>query len=257
MWPTSRRSRRSSPALPTGGWLKPDASDLAVQSAAGEAAARRPSCRTIPPAMTIIQFKRNGNDAWYWAYGVNPGGPKPGPKRSRFKEGLTLELRDWAGDDLDSWAKVRAGPEEERHGHRQRRRRRGRSELQPRPPRSSPPSSPPPIAASSTSRRTAPTASSSTLTMPPSCSSTASRSSSGPAPTTGSTGQVPGRTREDRRQGGPEGGRPYPRGPSRRRQQPRGHRHCALLWTTPDSQVRPSCRARPSRSRSARPARGR
>ncbi len=100
-------------SLPTGGWLKPDASDVVVQTAAGQ---------TIPVAVlshdplgeTIIQFKRNGNDPWYWAYGasarplpqvkLDPAKPDPD-----YREGLTVEVREWAGDDLSSWAKVRDG----------------------------------------------------------------------------------------------------------------------------------------------------
>lgn len=61
--------------LPTGGWLKPDASDLLVQSASG---------RVLPAAVlshdplghTIIQFKRDHHVRWYWVYAMNP---KPEP----------------------------------------------------------------------------------------------------------------------------------------------------------------------------------
>jgi tetratricopeptide (TPR) repeat protein len=60
--------------IPTGGWLKPDASDILVQTATG---------KLIPVAVlshdfrgsTIIQFKRNGTDRWYWAYLLNPVSP--------------------------------------------------------------------------------------------------------------------------------------------------------------------------------------
>jgi tetratricopeptide (TPR) repeat protein len=92
--------------LPTGGWLKPDGSDVAVQSAAGQ---------VIPAAIlshdpsgeTIIQFARNANDRWYWAYAVNPG---PAPARAApMTEGLTVEVREWAGDDMGSWPAVLAG----------------------------------------------------------------------------------------------------------------------------------------------------
>ncbi len=101
-------------SLPTGGWLKPDASDLAVQAATGQ---------LLPIAVlshdplgdTIVQFPRRGNDAWYWIYGVNPKG-SPGPKADlktdpHFKEGATLEIREWAGADLTTWPKVREGLE--------------------------------------------------------------------------------------------------------------------------------------------------
>ncbi len=100
--------------VPTGGWLKPDASDIAVQTASGKLLPTAVLSHD-PTGDTILQFKRNGNDPWYWIYGVNP---KAAPLAKidakadpAFKEGLTLELRDWAGDDLASWAKVRAGLE--------------------------------------------------------------------------------------------------------------------------------------------------
>jgi tetratricopeptide (TPR) repeat protein len=103
-------------SLPSNGWLKPDASDLAVQAGNG---------KLLPLAIlshdplgeTVVQFKRNGDDPWYWVYGV--GSPKavPGPRAdlktdAAFREGITLEVREWAGgDDLGTWAKVRAGLE--------------------------------------------------------------------------------------------------------------------------------------------------
>jgi tetratricopeptide (TPR) repeat protein len=96
-------------SIPNGGWLKADGSDIAVQSGAG---------KLLPVTVlahdsagdTIIQFQRHGNDPWYWVYGINPIAP-PLAKIEPFREGLTLELRDWAGDDLSSWIKVRAGLE--------------------------------------------------------------------------------------------------------------------------------------------------
>jgi len=99
-------------SLPTGGWLKPDASDLAVQTADG----KLPVFQVVshdPAGETIIQFLRNGNDPWYWIYGANPKAPPRPPVKAdpAFMEGLTVEVRDWAGDDLASWAKVRAGLE--------------------------------------------------------------------------------------------------------------------------------------------------
>lgn len=101
-------------SLPTGGWLKPDASDIAVQSAGGKLLPVLVLAHD-PTGDTIIQFKRNGSDPWYWVYGVSPKAPplaKVDPKTDpAFKEGLTLELRDWEGDDLGGWAKVRAGLE--------------------------------------------------------------------------------------------------------------------------------------------------
>lgn len=101
-------------SLPTGGWLKPDASDLAVQAGNGQLLPYAVLTHD-PLGETIIQFKRNGNDAWYWVYGVNPKGsavPKADPKTDpAFKEGVTLEVREWAGSDLTTWPKVREGLE--------------------------------------------------------------------------------------------------------------------------------------------------
>ena len=94
--------------IATGGWLKPDGSDVVVQAGAGKLLPLAVVSHD-PLGETIVQFKRNGNDAWYWVYGMNPKAP-PLPKLDKpFREGLTLELRDWAGDDLSSWTKVREG----------------------------------------------------------------------------------------------------------------------------------------------------
>lgn len=94
-------------SLPTGGWLKPDASDVAVQTASGEVLPVTVLSHD-PLGETIIQFPRKGADGWYWAYGVNPT-PKPSAKAPAMQEGLTVEVREWAGDDLANWAAVRAG----------------------------------------------------------------------------------------------------------------------------------------------------
>lgn len=91
--------------LPTGGWLKPDGSDVAVQAASGELLPSTVLSHD-PAGTTIVQFKSKGKDRWYWAYAA---GGSPGPKLDPAKEGMTLELRDWAGDDLESWAKVLGG----------------------------------------------------------------------------------------------------------------------------------------------------
>ena len=97
--------------LPGACWLKPDASDLAVQNGAG---------KILPAAVlshdphgdTIIQFARSGNEPWYWVYGVSAkGAVAPKADAKTLREGITLELRDWLGDDLSSWAKVRIGLE--------------------------------------------------------------------------------------------------------------------------------------------------
>src|SRR5262245_18817919 len=80
--------------LPTGGWLRPDASDLAVQTGSGKVLPLTVLSHD-PAADTIIQFKRHGNDAWYWVYGINPqgGGVKADVKTDpAFREGITLEV---------------------------------------------------------------------------------------------------------------------------------------------------------------------
>ena len=101
-------------SLPTGGWLKADGSDLAVQGSDGKLLAAAVLSHD-PLGETIVQFKRRGNDSWYWIYGVHSGGgpglradPKVDPA---FREGTTLEVREWGGTDLKNWAAVRAGLE--------------------------------------------------------------------------------------------------------------------------------------------------
>jgi len=94
--------------IPTGGWLKRDAADLAIQSASGLTLPLQVLSHD-PAGDTIIQFKRNGNDTWYWAYGMSD---KPLPQAKiepAAREGMIAEFRDWAGDDLASWTKVRDG----------------------------------------------------------------------------------------------------------------------------------------------------
>ena len=97
-------------SVPNGGWLKADASDIAVQSGSGKLL-RAAVVSHDPLGDTIVQFQRHGNDPWYWIYGVNPKVPPLAKVDPPFKEGVTLELRDWAGDDLSSWVKVREGLE--------------------------------------------------------------------------------------------------------------------------------------------------
>jgi tetratricopeptide (TPR) repeat protein len=91
--------------LPTGGWLRPDGSDVIVQTAAGKEVPVAVLSHD-PAGETIIQFPRNGNDRWYWAYAVSARAPA---KAEPAPEGVILELRDWAGDNLDSWPKVLEG----------------------------------------------------------------------------------------------------------------------------------------------------
>src|SRR5205823_9640282 len=93
-------------SLATGGWLRPDAADVAVQTPEGELLPVTVLSHD-PNGETIIQFPHRGK-AWYWAYGGNAA-PKPAPKAPPMQEGVTLEVREWAGDDLKDWAGVRAG----------------------------------------------------------------------------------------------------------------------------------------------------
>jgi tetratricopeptide (TPR) repeat protein len=101
-------------SLPTGGWVRPDAADLAVQAGSGKLLPLAVLSHD-PTGDTIVQFKRNGDDPWYWVYGVSakpPAAPKADVKADpAFHEGVTAEVRAWEGDDLGSWAKVRAGLE--------------------------------------------------------------------------------------------------------------------------------------------------
>lgn len=92
--------------VPTGGWLKPDGSDIAVQNSAGE----RVPIRILshdPHGETMIQFRRRENDVWYWAYAVNP---QHQPLEAEpIQEGLSLEVREWTGENFENWAMVREG----------------------------------------------------------------------------------------------------------------------------------------------------
>jgi tetratricopeptide (TPR) repeat protein len=95
-------------SLPTGGWLKPDASDVAVYSASGKPLPLR-ILSHHPAGDTLIQFQRDDNASWYWAYGVNAQATAPPKFTAPPKEGLSLEVIEWAGDSLESWVKVREG----------------------------------------------------------------------------------------------------------------------------------------------------
>lgn len=61
--------------LPTGGWLKPDASDLLVQTASGKTLPALVLSHD-PRGYTVIQFICQGMDRWYWVYAINPN-PRP------------------------------------------------------------------------------------------------------------------------------------------------------------------------------------
>lgn len=103
--PAANPAKTVTARLPTGGWLKPDGSDLVVQTESG---------KTIPVAVlshdpvgdTLVQFLRNGNDRWYWIYA---GSDRPPARGTPAPEGVTYEVRDWAGENLDSWPQVLAG----------------------------------------------------------------------------------------------------------------------------------------------------
>jgi len=61
-------------SVPTGGWLKPDYGDLVLKTVAG---------KEIPAIVlshdplgdTLIQFRRSGDDQWYFLYASNPKAP--------------------------------------------------------------------------------------------------------------------------------------------------------------------------------------
>jgi tetratricopeptide (TPR) repeat protein len=105
--PAKQKSQSIITSVPTGGWLRPDATDVAVQTAAGEVLPLAVLSHD-PAGETVLQFPRKGNDAWYWVYGVSAA-PRPIVKPPAMQEGITVEVREWAGDDLASWAAVRAG----------------------------------------------------------------------------------------------------------------------------------------------------
>lgn len=56
--------------LPTGGWLTTNAADIIVQTVTGRRLATVVLAHD-PIGNTIVQFKRNGFDRWYWAYAMN------------------------------------------------------------------------------------------------------------------------------------------------------------------------------------------
>src|SRR5436190_863892 len=65
-----------------------------------------------PKGTTLIQFPRRGDGAWYYAYAVAKDAPKnatPSSSGDDLKEGIAVEIRRWAGDDLNDWATVREG----------------------------------------------------------------------------------------------------------------------------------------------------
>jgi len=108
--PQKEKAKSVIAIIPSGGLLRPDATDLVVQTDDG---------KTIPVAVlahdpagdTVVQFRRpeeawiKPRDKWFWLYGVGT----PGPKAEPIPEGLTVEVRNWTGTELDSWASVREG----------------------------------------------------------------------------------------------------------------------------------------------------
>jgi len=92
--------------LPTGGWCRPDASDITVQAPDGS---ELPVAILghAPDGHTLVQFAIVNKQKRYWAYVGHPTA-KPA-RREPLPEGLTLEVRQWQGDSMDSWADVRKG----------------------------------------------------------------------------------------------------------------------------------------------------
>lgn len=66
--------------LPTGGWVKPDASDIIAQAGSGVLLPVAVLSHD-PRGSTIVQFNRSGVETSYWAYAVNPN-PSPAGRPS-------------------------------------------------------------------------------------------------------------------------------------------------------------------------------
>lgn len=60
--------------IPSGGWVRPDASDVVIQSASG-ATIPFVVLSHDPKGDTIIQFRKKGVDRWYWVSISNPNAP--------------------------------------------------------------------------------------------------------------------------------------------------------------------------------------
>jgi tetratricopeptide (TPR) repeat protein len=93
--------------LPTGGWLRPDGGDVVVQDVSGNLL-QTSVLSHHTTGDTIIQFRRNGNQRYYWAYAGSPSAPGAGAAPFA-PEGLVAEFRDWKGDVIDSWSSVVGG----------------------------------------------------------------------------------------------------------------------------------------------------
>lgn len=74
--------------IPTGGWLKEDASDLRVVTVSGEVLPAAILSHD-PQGDTLLQFTRNGMDRWYWVYGVNPAALPQVDEKQRQKISAT------------------------------------------------------------------------------------------------------------------------------------------------------------------------
>lgn len=92
--------------IPTGGWLRPDAADLTMQTADGKEHPVNVLSHD-PLGDTVIQFRMSGEERCYWVYGGNPGAQPA--KMEAIPEGMVAEFREWAGDNLDSWSAVLGG----------------------------------------------------------------------------------------------------------------------------------------------------
>ncbi len=105
--PVLNKSESISVSLPVGSWLNPDGTDIVAQTRGGQAIPVYVVSHD-PKGNTIVQFKRNGDDVFYWVYASSRSGA-PGPKAEQIPEGLTVEVRKWAGDNLSSWKDVAEG----------------------------------------------------------------------------------------------------------------------------------------------------
>ncbi len=81
-------------SIPTGGWVKPDASDLRVVTLSGKVLPTAVLSHD-PKGDTLLQFTRNGMDRWYWVYAVNPKAPpQVDDAQRRRMEQMRVAARD-------------------------------------------------------------------------------------------------------------------------------------------------------------------
>jgi tetratricopeptide (TPR) repeat protein len=105
--PVLNKTQSMTVSLPVGAWLNPEGTDIVAQSRLG-AVIPVYVVSHDPKGNTIVQFKRNGDDNFYWVYASSKSGA-PGPKAEQISEGLTVEVRKWEGDNLSSWKDVATG----------------------------------------------------------------------------------------------------------------------------------------------------